>query len=150
MTAMHWNAMFEAASLRLSQKKIIKKFLNLHFEHKIVVSDKQLASENEGAIQYEKHVFTDSSKREMTIWCRSLSVLLIFYIQKLERTIFNDIDCIEVCMGGDHGKNTCMFLAMLLFRHKSTSKETCRLELKLGEIDEDKDRLEHIEQLLKK
>ena len=63
MTATHWNAMSEAASLRLSQQKIIKKFLNLHFGHKIIVSDKKLASENEGAMQHEKHVFTDSSKR---------------------------------------------------------------------------------------
>ena len=100
-------------------------------------------------MQCEKHAFANSSKREISTWHRSLSVLLNFCIQKLERTIFNDIDCIEVCIGGDHGKNTCMFLAILLFRHKSTGKETCRLELKLGEINEDKDCLEYIEQLLK-
>ena len=101
-------------------------------------------------MQYEKHAFTDSSKREIMIWHRSLPVLLNFCIQKLERTIFNDIDCIEVRMGRDHGKNACIFLAILLFRCKSTSKETHRLELKLGEINEDKDRLECIEQLFKK
>ena len=123
MTATCWSATSEAASLRLSQQKIIKKFLNLHFEHKIVVSDKQLASENEGATQHEKHVFTDSSKSKITMWCLSLPVLLNFYIQKLERTIFNDIDCIEVCIGGDHGKNAHVLLAILLFRCKSTSKE---------------------------
>ena len=41
MTAMHWNAMSEAANLRLTQQKTTKKFLNLHFGHEIAVSDKK-------------------------------------------------------------------------------------------------------------
>ena len=57
----------EADSLRLSQQKIIKNFLNLHFGHKIAVSDKELASGNEGAMEYEEHVFTDSSKRKIAM-----------------------------------------------------------------------------------
>ena len=101
-------------------------------------------------MQYEKHVFADSSKREIIIWHRSSPMLLNFCVQNLERTIFNDTDCIEVRMGRDHSKNVCIFLAILLFRCKSTSKETCRLELKLDEINEDKDRLENIEEVLKK
>ena len=38
--ATHWNEMSEAASIRLTQQKMIQKFLNLRFGHKIVVSEK--------------------------------------------------------------------------------------------------------------
>ena len=70
--------MSEAASIRLAQQKIIKKFLKLHFEHKIVVSEKELVSENEGAMQHEKHLFVDSNKTEITMWHRFLSTLINF------------------------------------------------------------------------
>ena len=54
--------MSEASSLRLTHQKTIKKFLNLQHGHKIVVSEKELVSENEGAIQCEKYLFADSNK----------------------------------------------------------------------------------------
>ena len=49
---------------------------------------------------------------------------------------------------GDHGKNSYLFIAILLFKYYDKNKETFRLELKLGEINEVKDRIEHAQQLL--
>ena len=46
MSAMRWNAMSEAARLRWTQQKTIKKHINLHFRHKIIVTEKKLTSEN--------------------------------------------------------------------------------------------------------
>ena len=43
---MHWNAMSKAASLRWIQQKTIENDLNLHFGHKITVTEKKLTSEN--------------------------------------------------------------------------------------------------------
>ena len=39
---------------------------------------------------------------------------------------------------------------MLLFRCENESKDTCRLELKLGEINQEKDKIEFLVELLKK
>ena len=49
---------------------------------------------------------------------------------------------------GDHGKNSYLFIAILLFRCDNKKKETFRLELKLGEINKVKDAIEHVQQSL--
>ena len=69
-------------------------------------------------------------------------------MKKIDPSIMDGIKWIEVCIGGDHGKNSYLFIAILLFRYYDKNKETFRLELKLGEINEVKDRIEHVQQLL--
>ena len=49
--------MSEADILRWTQQKIIKKFINMHFGDKIIVSEKKSLSENEEAIKHAKHMF---------------------------------------------------------------------------------------------
>ena len=76
--------MSEAASLRWNQQKITKKFLNSHFGHKATVSEKDLLVETKGCVDYEKHSFKDEEGKEVTAWCRSLPILLDFYVKKLD------------------------------------------------------------------
>ena len=71
-------------------------------------------------------------------------------MKKLDTTILDDIDFIETCIGGYHSKNTYLLMSIALFRHKYSSKATFLLELKLGKINEEKDRIEHVKELLKK
>ena len=52
-------------------------------------------------------------------------------------------------LGGDHGKGSCLFLAIVLTRCNSKS-DPCRLEIKIGETNEDEDNVDCIEQLTKK
>ena len=70
---------------------------------------------------------------------RLLLDLLEFYAQKLSKDVFKDVSSIEICLGGDHGKSTYLFVAILLFRYKNNMKESYWLELKIGEINEPKD-----------
>ena len=46
---------------------------------------------------------------------------------------------------GGHWKNSYLFIAILLFRYHDKNKDTFRLELKLGEINEVKDAIEHVQ-----
>ena len=55
-----------------------------------------------------------------------------------------------MCLGGDHEKGTYLFMVILLIRYKSNNKKLHRLELKIGEINEEKDKIEYLEELIKK
>ena len=52
--------------------------------------------------------------------------------------------------GGDHGKATYVFVATLIFHYNDIRRETYRLEIKLGEINHEKDKMEYVEQLIRK
>lgn len=75
--------------------------------------------------------------------------MIQFYIKKLNPSIFENVSHIEVYLDGDHGKGSYLFIAILLFRY-SNDKEIYRLEIKLGEINEEKDNIDYIEQLIRK
>ena len=53
-------------------------------------------------------------------------------------------------MGGDHGQSSYVFIAIILIRYEDTNKETYRVEVKLGEINQEKDKLEYLKPLIKK
>ena len=52
-------------------------------------------------------------------------------------------------LGGDHGKGSYLFLVIVLIRYNNKS-DPYRLEIKISEINEDKDNIDYIEQLIKK
>ena len=49
----------------------------------------------------------------------------------------------EGCIGRYHGKHTHLFVATLRVRYQNNVKDTYQLELKIGEANEDKDKIEH-------
>ena len=52
-------------------------------------------------------------------------------------------------LGGDHGKNSYMFLATISIRFND-NRETRRLEIKIGETNEEKCKIEFLKALIKK
>ena len=42
--------------------------------------------------------------------------------EKLENAILDDVDFTKTCIGGDHGKNTYLLIAIVLFRCKRNFK----------------------------
>ena len=133
----------------MSQQRIVNKFLTTHFGKRIVESEKAIGSLNNEYVEYQKHEFQHIDGKMITIWHRSIADLIRFYLKRIDASILENIQHIEVCLGGDHGKNTFIYMAILLFRY-TTEKETYRLEIKLGEINEEKDKIEFIEQLMSK
>ena len=53
-------------------------------------------------------------------------------------------------MRGDYRQGSYAFVAIILIRYEDTNKETCRVEVKLGEINQEKDKLECLKPLIKK
>ena len=60
------------------------------------------------------------------------------------------IVAIEKCLGWDYSKGSYVSMAIVNIRCKNKYKETHWIELKIDKIDEDKDKLEYIEELIKK
>ena len=142
--------MSEAASLRISQKKIIKSFLNLHFGHKIAESSKKLAKFNSVYMPCTEYSFIIADGRVVKTWCRSLKSMLEFYFRRTEDEDWVGIKKIEVFVGGDNGKGSYLFIAVVLFRHADDGKEPHLLEVKLGEINESKDKMDFLTLLLRR
>ena len=53
----------------------------------------------------------------------------------------------EVSSGGDNRNNSCMVLAAVLIRH-AENREPHRLEINIGETNEEKDKIEFVKELL--
>ena len=108
---------------------------------------KKLSLLNNEVITYERHDFVHIDGRTVTVWYRSIADLFIFYFKKLEVSLLVNVEKIEVCLGGDHGKGSYIYLAIVIIRYND-GKVVYRLELKLGEINEEKDKIEFIQELL--
>ena len=52
-----------------------------------------------------------------------------------------NVEHVEVCLGRDQGQSTCIFLAIVLIRCKKI-KDAHRLKTSIGEINEEKDKIE--------
>ena len=76
----------------------------------------------------------------MTVWHRSLPTSLQLCMKKLDNSALKEVYHFEVCLRGDNGKGCCMFMAILLIRNANELKELHRIELKLGGINEEKDK----------
>lgn len=113
ITSLYWNAMVEAASLRVTQQWIMNKFLTLNFGKRIVESEKKLDSLNKYYIPYQKHQFDYSDGRRISIFHRSLATLFEFHKKRFVPKKLAHIKHIEVSLGGDHGKGSHTFLAIV-------------------------------------
>ena len=70
-------------------------------------------------------------------------------MKRLEPKKLVHIKHIEVSLGGDHGKGSYIFLAIVKLCY-TMYKDAYQFELKLGEINEEKDKIDFIIELLKK
>ena len=102
MSAVCWNAMSEAASLRTSHQRIVKRFLTLHFGRRMVQSEKRLAANAIGCINCMKHDFASKDGRNTTTWHRFLPELLAFELKKLDDSALHDVVAIETWQGKLH------------------------------------------------
>ena len=121
----------------------------MHFGTRIVESEKKLVADNEGCVKHMSHEHEIEEGRHATIWCRLLSDVLEHEFKKLDDAALNDVEVIEICLGGDHGKGAYVFMEICIIRRKNIAKEPHRIEIKLGEIEEPKDSLDYIKELLK-
>ena len=94
-------------------------------------------------------MLTTNDKREVTMWHRNLNAMATHNIKKLNKNILSDAKHVEVCLGGDHGQATYMFIAIMLIRY-NYEKVAHRIEIPIGEINEEKDKLECLMPLMSK
>ena len=108
--------MSEAASLRVNQQRIVRKILNYHLGDKVIMIDKSEKVKKEKHVKHMKHEFYSKDGRRVALWHRSLPELLQFYIVDLGNEYLEDVKSIEICLGGDHGKGSCMLMALIMKR----------------------------------
>lgn len=93
--------------------------------------------------------FKHKDGRQITTWRRSLPVMMQFCMKKLNNSILQNALSVEACLGIDNGKGSYSFLATILMHHDNNS-DPYRLEIKIGEINEEKDNVDCVEQLISK
>ena len=59
--------MSEAATFHLTQQRVIRKFLTLHFGSMIVESEKKIVARTEGCVNYVWHDFEREDGKAMTV-----------------------------------------------------------------------------------
>ena len=96
VSSVHWNGMSEAASLRISQQRIINKFLNSYFGHKIVESSKNLAKFNSVFLSYTEQYLINAIGHAVKMWHRSLRSMLEFNFRRTEDEAWFGVKKIEV------------------------------------------------------
>ena len=134
--------MSDAASLNVRQQIIIKKILNLHFGHKIVESDKKLAQFDSARGPYPEFSFNHKGGHSEIAWHHTLLGMLQFYFRAIEDETWARVKKIEVCVGGDYGKGAYLLMKVTLFRRHGIIKDPYRAEIKVGEVNEPKDKIE--------
>ena len=109
--------MSEAASLRVNQQRIVKKFLTFHFWGRIVESDHTRAKFGMDHVQHKKQDCAHSDAHVVQLRHQSLKDMLQFYVKEFEDQTLSNVNSIEICLGGDHGKGSCLFLGIILIRY---------------------------------
>ena len=128
--------MSEATSLRLTQQRVFRKFLRLHFSSRTVESEKKLFASNEGYVNYVRDEFEAEDGKAVTVWHPYLPTSLKFFMKKLDNSSLKEVQNLETFLEGDHRKVQCILMAIVLIMHANELKEPHRIELKLGEINE--------------
>jgi len=57
---------------------------------------------------------------------------------------------VEICLSGDHGKGSFIFMAFIMIRYKNSNQKIKKLEIKLSKINEEKNNSEYTEILIQK
>ena len=75
--------MSEAASLRITQQRIVRKFLNYHLGDKVIMIEKSEKLNKEKHVKHVKHEFDSKDGRRVVLWHRSLPDLLQLHVGDL-------------------------------------------------------------------
>ena len=105
---------------------------------------------DEGHVEHGKFACKTEDGDAVPAWCRSLPDLLQLCMKKLENSVTIDLDFTGIFFSRDYVKGAYLIIADLLLRRTTLEKETWRLELKLGEISNEKGQGECLEYSIKK
>ena len=90
--------MLEAESLKISQKRTIKKFLILHFGHEKLESSKKLFMLNSACMPGTECSFINADGHIVKVWCWSLRSMLEFCLRRAEHETWFRVDKIKIKM----------------------------------------------------
>ncbi|KAL7564736.1 hypothetical protein ACA910_010147 [Epithemia clementina (nom. ined.)] len=156
ISAAFWTAMSKDADLQVQQQRIINKYLACHFDCWVCVFEAELAHFSSNYMEYytEYLDYVDSKtqkKRKVQYSWKDLSTVVKFYSSMLFMPPFDDIEKIEISLGGNHGKGKFSFVAIIIIgyrKNKNANKEDKVVELQIGQIDDSSDKLELLRPLL--
>ena len=113
ITATYWIAMSEAAGLRITQQRIIKRYLSFHLGDRVAISESNIRNVGSDYLPYEvEHINVDEKEygiKSIKISWRPLDEVILNYASDLFAKL-DAIDEIDLLLGGDHGKGVLIFL----------------------------------------
>jgi hypothetical protein len=149
MSANLWTAMYKDANLQTGQQRIINSYLSYHFGKRVSVSEREI---REVGLNYVPYVTANrvivGHKKKILYSHRSAYDLFQCYGRTIFEDSGNEIEKLELLLGGDHGKGAFTFLFAIVVRYKDPTRAPMIVELQLGQIDSTEDSMELLRPLL--
>jgi hypothetical protein len=149
-----WLAMCTDAGLKVGQQRIINKYLMHHFGQRVCVSEIDIGEIGASFVEFKTEFLEVDVKeygvKKILISWRDLHKLAQHYEKELFEGGEDNIDRIEILLGGDHGKGAMSFLAVFVIRYRQKDKEPKILEVQIGQVDSTSDTTELLKALVEK
>ena len=134
-------AMAVNANLTVTQLRIINRYLKQHFGARVCVSEKEIALVGSDYVEFKNGTINVDAKeygsKRISFFYRGLIDLFQRYKEEILEDIHN-IRNIEVLLGGDHGKGSMTFMAIIIVRYKNDNEPT-EMKLQLAQVNSAKD-----------
>ena len=116
ISAEFWTAMVEAAGLRVNQSRIINEYLTDHFGKRVCIPEHVISSLTSRFLEFKTEKNEIDGKQVLYSW-KDLCEVLQFYEDILVHDT-EQIEKMEISLGGDHGKGKFSFVALVIVRYK--------------------------------
>jgi len=153
MTAAYFTAMSEETNLTLKQQRIINRYLTNHFGKRVCVAESEITEFGANFLEFQTEkirVKVGDKEQDVLYSWKDLDKVLTFYKENLYKENQQDIEKVEVCLGGDHGKGKFTFIALVIVRYKAAliKQDDKIFEFQIGQIDHPSDSVELLRPLL--
>ena len=143
-------AMYEDAEVGRKNQRELNKYLTYHFGKRVTAHEYEVEEIKKDYIKFHTETIDVMHKGKMESvlysW-KDLAVMIHHHRNEIFDNNSEDIEKIDICLGGDHGKGKFTFVALVTVRYKSNIKDK-KLELQIGQIDHGGDTVELLQPLL--
>jgi hypothetical protein len=134
------------------QQRLINRYLTNHFGKRVCVAESEITEFGANFLEFQTEklrvVVGDKEQDVLYSW-KDLDKVLAFYKDNIYKEAPQDIEKVEVCLGGDHGKGKFTFIALVIVRYKAAALRQDKIfEFQIGQIDHAKDSVELLRPLL--
>lgn len=163
MSAEYFTALSTEVRLLTSSQKTLNRYLTQHFGKRVCCSELALANFTSKYVPFRTRYILIPDKqggkkprRVLYSW-KDITDIISFYIENILGGDPDNIDNIDIALGGDHGKGKFVFIAVFIVHYKrSTGNDVSdnepidnhAVQLQIGQIDDSSDSADLLRPLL--